>query len=94
MDDAKRRAAIRLQAVKKKDTNEGAMGTGSSKPSAKKRPLPKGDRAPKKQKVSSEPVLGLMAEGTKTMTPAKHGGSKGPHDTSSGQSKETTRLTP
>ena len=53
------------------------MGTGSSKPSAKKRLLPKGDRAPKKQKVSSEPVLGLMAEGTKTVTSAKHGGGKG-----------------
>ena len=53
------------------------MGMGSSKLFAKKRPLPKGDRAPKKQKVSSEPVLGLMAEGTKTVTPAKHGGSKG-----------------
>ena len=77
MEDTKRRAAIRLQAVKKKDTDEGAIGTGSSKPSAKKRPLPKGDRAPKKQKVFSESVLGLMAEGTKTMTPAKHGGGKG-----------------
>ena len=77
MDDAKRRAAIRLQAAKKKDTDEDAMGTGSRKPSAKKRPLPKGNCAPKKQKVSSEPVLGLMAEGTKTVTPAKHGGSKG-----------------
>ena len=53
------------------------MGTGSSKPSAKKRLLPKRDRVPKKQKVSSEPVLGLMAEGTKTVTPAKHGGGKG-----------------
>lgn len=53
------------------------MGTGSSKPSAKKRPLSKGDHAPKKQKVSSEPVLGLMAEGTKTVTLAKHGGGKG-----------------
>ena len=53
------------------------MGTSSSKPSAKKRPLSKGDRAPKKQKVSSEPGLGLMAEGTKTVTLAKHGGSKG-----------------
>ena len=53
------------------------MGTGSSKPSAKKRPLPKGDHAPKKQKVSSEPVLGLMAEGTKTVTSAKHGSGKG-----------------
>ena len=53
------------------------MGTSSSKPSAKKRPLLKGDRAPKKQKVSTEPVIGLMAEGNKTLTPAKHGGGKG-----------------
>ena len=77
MEDAKRKAAIRLQAAKKKETDEGAMGTSSSKPSAKKRPLPKGDHAPKKQKVFSKSVLGLMAEGTKTVTPAKHGGSKG-----------------
>ena len=53
------------------------MGTGSSKPSAKKRPLLKGDHAPKKQKVSTEPVIGLMAEGNKTVTPAKHWGGKG-----------------
>ena len=52
------------------------MGTGSSRPSAK-RPLPKGDRAPKKQRVSTEPVIGLMAKGNKTVTPAKHGGGKG-----------------
>ena len=77
MEDAKRRAAIRLQAAKRKETDKGAMGTGSSKPSTKKIPLPKGDRAPKKQRVSSEPVLGLMAKGTKTVTPAKHGGGKG-----------------
>ena len=77
MEDAKKRAAIRLQAAKKKETDEGAMGMSSSKPSAKKRSLPRGDRAPKKLKVSSEPVLGLMAEGTKTVTPAKHGGGEG-----------------
>ena len=77
MEDAKRRVAIKVQAMKRKETNEGAMGTGSSKPSAKKRPLLKGDRAPKKQKVSTEPVIGLMAEGNKTVTPAKHGGGKG-----------------
>ena len=77
MEDAKRRVAIRVQAVKRKETDEGAMGTGSSKPSAKKRPLSKGDRAPKKQNVSTEPVIGLMAEGTKTVTPAKRGGGKG-----------------
>ena len=53
------------------------MGTGSSKPAAKKRPLLKGDRAPKKQKVSTEPVIGLMAKGNKTVTSAKHGGGKG-----------------
>ena len=72
MDDAKRRAAIRLQAAKNKDTGVDAMGTV-----AKRRPLPKRDRAPKKQNVSSESVLGPMAEGTKTVTPAKHGGGKG-----------------
>ena len=77
MEDAKRRAAIRNQAAKRKETDEGAIGTGSSRPSAKKRSLPKGDHTSKKQKVSSEPVLDLMAEGTKTVTPAKHGGSKG-----------------
>ena len=77
MEDAKRRAVIRLQAAKNKETDEGAMGMGLSKPSAKNRPLPKGDRASKKQKVSLEPILGLMAKGTKTVTPAKHGGGKG-----------------
>ena len=53
------------------------MGTGSCKPSAKKRPLPNGDRAPKKQKVLTEPAIGLMVKGNKTVTPAKHGGDKG-----------------
>ena len=77
MEDAKRRATIRNLAAKRKETDEGAMGTGSSRPLAKKRPLLKGDRAPKKQKVSTEPVIGLMVEGNKTVTPAKHGGGKG-----------------
>ena len=76
MEVAKRRAAIRNKAAKRKETDEGAMGTGLSRLSAK-RPLPKGDRAPKKQRVSTEPVIGLMAEGNKTVTPAKHGGGKG-----------------
>ena len=75
MEDATRRAAIRNKAAKRKETDEGAMGTRSSRPSAK-RPLPKGDRAPKKQRVSTEPVISLMAEGNKTVTPAKHGGGK------------------
>ena len=76
MDDAKRRAAIKSKATKNKETDAGAMGTGSSRPLAK-RPMPKVDRAPKKQKVSTEPVIGLMAEGKKTGTPAKPGGGKG-----------------
>ena len=76
MEDAKRRAAIRNKAAKNKGTDEGTMGTGSSRPSAK-RPMLKGDRAPKKQKVSTEPVIGLMAKGKKTVTPAKLGASKG-----------------
>ena len=76
MEDAKRRAAIRNKAAKNKETDEGAMGTGSSRPSAK-RPMLKVDRAPKKQKFSTEPVIGLMAEGKKTVTPAKLGGGKG-----------------
>ena len=75
MEDAKRRAAIRNKVAKRKETDEGAMGTRSSRPSAKRLML-KGD-APKKQKVSTEPVIGLMAEGNKTVTPAKHGGGKG-----------------
>ena len=77
MEDAKRRAAIRVQATKRKETDEGAMRTGSSKPSAKKRPLLKGDRAPKKQKVLTEPVIVLMAEGNKTVISAKPRGGKG-----------------
>ena len=76
MDDAKRRAAIRSKAAKNKETDVGAMGMGSSRPLAK-RPMPKVDRAPKKQKVLTKPVIGLMAEGKKTVTPAKPGGGKG-----------------
>ena len=77
MEDAKTRAVIRNLAAKRKETDEGAMGTGSSKPLAKKRLLLKGDHAPKKQKVSTKPVIGLMVEGNKTTTPAKPGGGKG-----------------
>ena len=73
MDDVKRRAAIRLQAPKNKEADVDPMGTGSSKPSTKRRLLSKGDHAPKKPKLSLEPVVGLMAEGAKTVTPAKHG---------------------
>ena len=53
------------------------MGTGSSKPLTKRRLSSKGDSAPKKPKVSLEPIVGLMAEGVKTVTLAKHGAGKG-----------------
>ena len=53
------------------------MGMGSSKPSIKRRLWSKGDRAPKKPKVSLEPVIGLMVEGVKTVTSVKHGAGKG-----------------
>ena len=94
MEDAKRRAAIRNQVAKRKETDEGAMGTGSSKPSEKKRPLLKGDRAPKKQKVLTEPVIGLMAEGNKMVTPGQTWGWQRSHGSSTGQSEEAARLTP
>ena len=92
MEDANRRAAIRSKAAKNKETDEGAMGTGSSRPLAK-RPMLKVDRAPKKEKVSTEPVIGLMAEGKKTVAPAKPGGER-PNGSSSGQSEETARPSP
>ena len=77
MDVAKRKAAIRLKAAKNKEANVDPMGTGSSKLSTKRRLPSKGDHALKKPKVSLEPVVGLMAKGVKTVTPAKHGASRG-----------------
>ena len=77
MNDAKRRAVIRLQATKNKEANIDPMGTGSSKLSIKRRLSSKGDHAPKKPKVSLEPIVGLMAEGAKTITSAKHEADKG-----------------
>ena len=79
MDNAKRKALIKSQAAKKKETGDVApKGTGSSNPSIKRKQLSKGDRTPKKPKVPLETVVGLIAEGAKTVTPAKHGADKGP----------------
>ena len=50
------------------------MGTA---PSIKRKPPSKSDHPLKQQKVSLDPVVGLMAEGAKTITPVKHGLSKG-----------------
>ena len=77
MDDAERRALIRSQAAKKKESGDVALtAMVANNPSIKRKPTPKGDRQAKKPKVSLEPVVGLMAEG-KTITPMKHGASKG-----------------
>ena len=76
MDDTKRRALIKSQAAKKKESGDVApMVTVASNPSIKRKPPPKGDRPAKKPKVSLEPTVGLMAEG-KMVTPAKHGAGK------------------
>ena len=78
MDDAKRRALIRSQAAKKKESDDVApMATVASNLSIKRKPPPKGDRSAKKPKVPLEPFVGLMAEGTKMVTPVKHGAGKG-----------------
>ena len=69
---------IKSQAAKKKETgNVGPKGTGSSNLSAKRKLPSKGDRPPKKLKVPLEPVVGLIAEGAKAVTSAKHGAGKG-----------------
>ena len=52
-------------------------GMGSSNPSIKRKLPSKGGRPPKKPKVPLEPIVGLMAEGVKTVTLMKHGAGKG-----------------
>ena len=76
MDDAKRRVLIKSQAAKRKESGDVApKGTVSS---IKRKQQPsKGDRPHKQQKASLELVVGLMAKGTKTVTPTKHGFGKG-----------------
>ena len=51
--------------------------TVASNSSIKRKPLSKLDYPAKKPKVSLEPVIGLMAEGMKTVTPVKHRAGKG-----------------
>ena len=78
MDDAKRGALIMAQDAKKKETSDVApKGTGSSNPSIKRKQQSKEDRPLKKPKVPLEPVVGLMVERAKTVTPVKHGAGKG-----------------
>ena len=77
MDNAKRRALIKAQAAKKKESDDAALSaTVAINTSIKRKSAPKGDRQTKKPKVSLEPVVELMIEG-KMVTPVKHGVGKG-----------------
>ena len=77
MDDAKRRALIKAQAAKKKESGDVAPSAVIAiNPSIKRKSAPKSDRQVRKSKVSLEPVVGLMAEGN-TVTPARHRVGKG-----------------
>ena len=77
MDDAKRRALIKAQAAKKKESGVVASSAVVAiNSSIKRKSAPKSDRQAKKFEVSLEPVVGLMVEG-KTVTPTKHGVGKG-----------------
>ena len=64
MEDNKRRAYIKQQAVVK----EGPKGTGSANPSSKRKPSEKIDCLPKKPKVTPNSVVGLKAKPKKTVT--------------------------
>ena len=78
MKAAKRRVVIMQNAAKKKEVGgQVPMVTGSSKPSIKRKLPEKQGRIPKKPKTLLEPVVGLEAEGRKTITPAKHRTGKG-----------------
>ena len=77
MDDAKRRALIKAQAAKKKESGDVApLVVVAINPSIKRKFAPKNNHQAKKSKVPLEPVVGLMAEGN-TVTPAKHEVGKG-----------------
>ena len=79
MDGTKRKAMIKAQAAKKKETGDvDPKGMGLSNPSTKRKQSSKGNHPPQKPKVPLEAVVGLMVEDAKTVTAAKHGDSKGP----------------
>ena len=67
---------IKSQAAKWKEGDQIPNGTDQSHSSSKRKVPPKQDHPPKKPKVSLELVVGLEAEGTKTVTLAKHGTGK------------------
>ena len=76
MDAAKRKAVIKQNVAKWKEVEGDLKEMGESNPS-KRKSQEKQSRQPKKPKIVLEPVVGLEAEGRKTVTPAKHGVGKG-----------------
>ena len=69
---------IKAQAAKKvEDGTQAPKGMGPNNPSTKRKTLTKQDGVPKKPRIPSDTVVGLEAEGAKTVTPAKHGAGKG-----------------
>ena len=78
MDAAKRRAMIKAPAAKKvEDGTQAPKGMGPNNSSTKRKTLTKQDHVPKKPRIPSDTVVGLEAEGAKTVTSAKHGAGKG-----------------
>ena len=79
MDTTKRRTYIKQQvAMQKQQGGQTLKGLGSANPSSKRKQPGKPDCQPsKKPKVAPEPVLGLKAEGKKTVTKPIHGKGKG-----------------
>ena len=78
MDAAKRRAHIKQKAtMHKQQRGQTLKGPGSANPFSKRKQPEKTDRKPlKKPKIAHEPVLGLKAEGKKTVTKPIHGKGK------------------
>ena len=68
---------IKSQAAKWKEGGQVPKGTDQSHLSFKRKVPSKQYRLPKRPKVTLEPVVGLKAEGTKTVATAKHGVGKG-----------------
>ena len=69
---------IRSKAAKKvEDSSPTPKGTSPNNLSTKRKIPPKQDRVSKKLKIPLDIIVGLEAEGAKTVTPAKHGAGKG-----------------
>ena len=70
MEDSKRRAYIKQQAIAKKKQEDSQLlkGTGPANPSTKRKPSEKTDYLPKKPKVTTELFVELKAEPKKMTT--------------------------